>query len=166
MSRLSSASKSTDFGVALPDFDPLHAGLNELTLEEGNFGTQLKLVWRLTDEKFGDQWVWDYVSLKLGKNNSGQASKLRKLLNALMGQPEVGEVWFDDVSFEYGIGEDGPVSGMLKLGETEVILRGQNQPDKNDPTATRFRVTTYQSAGAKTEKPAAAPATAAAAADF
>lgn len=121
--------------------------------------TRMILDWQIGED--ANDTVRDYLSLRLGKQQSGQVSKLRMLLNSLSHRKDVEEIaWFDDESLEWSY--DGVnAENKLELGMT-VGFRGRNVA-KQDGSGDRFAINVYQpmkqksaSAGRSKPKPAAA----------
>ena len=136
--------KSSDFSISgLEDHEAYTATLKDIdwATSDEKYGGECRLVldWDLEGQEYS---VRDWVGLRLGKQQSGQVSKLRALLNAIAGKPEATEVaWFDDDSTEWSYDGATPY-GKLQPGVCEVIIRGTNVP-KEDGTS-RFSVKVYQ----------------------
>ena len=149
----------------LPDDEPIPVELLSIdVVEDQRFdaGPRFALKWQTVDGN--DIWIRDWLSVRLGKQQSGQVSKLRGLVNALHGRKATDEVaWADDETAEYGLdGED--TTGRIEPG-IRVAVIGQNVV--KDDGSTVFRVEKYRplpaqrgsngngSAGARRPAPAA-----------
>jgi hypothetical protein len=155
--------------VQVRDYDPVPVVLNSLEVDPNSAypqsGPRLKLVWAL--ESNPEEWLWDWASIKLGEQRSGQVAKLRTILNAIHGRATNAPVaWFDDETFEYALDGDAgaPATGRLAAG-VRVVIRGVNEakPTPENPAATRFKITAYQPAAGAAAAPASAAAPAPAA---
>lgn len=125
------------------DYEPYRVQLKTIAFSESSpqYGSEkrLELTWDMED----GQDLRDWVGLRLGKQQSGQVSKLRMLLNALSEKPEATEVaWFDDETLEWSYTKDGAPFRKLGAG-VEVVVRGK-VTDKADGSGRRFQVTAYQ----------------------
>ena len=139
----------------LEDHDPYPATLTaiEWVTSDEKYGGEkrLQLDWALSE----DVSVRDWVGLRLGKQQSGQVSKLRALINAISGKPEATEVaWFDDEDMTWSY--DGVTAhGKLMPDVCEVIIRGTSV--MRDDGTRRFSIKVYQSAKAQKAQKATAP---------
>lgn len=130
------------------DFRPYPATLQAIehiqAREEYGGGPRLQLTWRLQN----GTTLLDFVSFKLGFQQGGSPSKMRSLLNAVANRPKHGAVeWIDDDSLEFKFPESES-TWMLREGETQVIIRGQNAVSYS-PTGEeikRFRINLYERA--------------------
>lgn len=142
--------------VELKDHEPYRVHLAELpklTTGSAEFGGQprLEFSWQLNDGE-PDDTIKDWVGLKLGQNSSGEVSKLRQLLNVLVGKHESTPIaWFNSDLDKLEWSYDG-ISPHMKLTEgLAVIIRGKNKPKKGavvDPATglipTRYRIENYE----------------------
>ena len=121
------------YNATLKDFDWVTSS------EQYGGEKRLQLDWQIEGESYS---IRDWVGLRLGKQQSGQVSKLRALLNAIAGKPEATEIaWFDDETTEWSY--DGTTAyGKLEPDACEVIVRGTSMA-KEDGTS-RFSVKVYQ----------------------
>lgn len=154
MARITPSSGISSVNIEeLEDYEPYRAWLRAIDFQTGSaeYGSEQRLVldWSLTDEEDDKDTIRDWLSLRLGRQQSGQVSKLRALLNALSGKEEQAEVkWFDTETLEWSY--DGE-HAENKLGEgAGVLFRGKHGV-KQDGTA-KFTITTYQSAQTKKRK--------------
>lgn len=142
MTRISAATSSMP---DLEDHEPYEVSLKsiEWTTSAIEYGgdKRLQLTWAFPNDP--DETLRDWMAPKLGKNQSGQVSKLRGLLNALVGKPEATEIaWFDDETLEWSYEGDQPYS-KLSVG-LPVIIRGKSEIKTGEGGGRRFRITAYQ----------------------
>lgn len=144
----------------LKDYEPYRVSIHAIDWIEssGEYaaeGKRLQIDWAFDpDALFTTR---DYVGLRLGRQTSGQVSKLRSLLNALAHKPEATEIsWFDDESLEWSYDGTTPFA-RLEEG-LEVIVRGKivEKPSDSGPRK-RFNISAYQPAVDEAPKAAAAP---------
>ena len=135
---------TSEFTFDLKDHEPYEVILAEdPELIDGSpqYGgdKRLQVTWQLPD---GNS-VRDWLSLKLGRQQNGQVSKLRALLNAASNLAENENIaWFDDETFEWGYSANGPAENVLRKGGTRVILRGTTTT--NEAGQRRFAIRVYQ----------------------
>lgn len=132
---------------ALEDHEPYPAKLTAIewvtSSEQYGGEKRLQLDWEL---KSGES-VRDWVGVRLGKQQSGQVSKLRALLNALVGKPESTEIaWFDDETLDFSYDGKDPYYA-LKVGD-KVTLRGTSVTKEDG--SHRFSVKVYQASKSDT----------------
>jgi hypothetical protein len=140
----------------LVDHDPYHATLTEFawTSSSPQYGSEprLELTWQLDDSTT----VKDWLSLKLGRQQDGTPSKLRQLLNGIVGESPIAEIkWFDTDTLEWSYADDIPYA-RLELG-FEITLRGVHK-ERPDGQGLRYGVTTYQSPNLRPVAPVQPPA--------
>ncbi len=126
----------------LQDYEPYVVTLQRIGWAESaaQYGGErrLQLDWEFDD----GSTVRDWVALRLGKQQNGQVSKLRALLNALSDRPEPTEVaWFDDETLEWSYGGDQPDNKLVE--GMQVVIRGKRVV-KEDGTY-RWAVQAYAS---------------------
>jgi hypothetical protein len=152
----------------LEDYEPYRAWLRRIDFEVGSaeYGSQRRIVvdWALSENPDDTTTIRDWISLRLGRQQSGQVSKLRALLNALAGKPETEEVaYFNDDGGDnngnhplcWGYVLTGPPYNRLTEG-TEVVFRGKH--GKKSDGQPKFTITTYQ-APKKSQPAAGSPGT-------
>lgn len=147
MARITPPVQNTDISE-LKDHEPYRVSIHKLDFEPSSaeYGGENRLVvdWSFVDDP--DFTIRDWIGLRLGRQQSGQVSKLRMLLNAVAHKPKAEDIsWFDDESLEWSY--DGNKS-YAKLSEgLEVIIRGEvtEKPGDNGPKR-RFRINVYSPA--------------------
>lgn len=143
--------------------------VNRLRNYEGYRARLADINWSRTRPEYGDEkrlvldWelvdlggsVRDYLNLKLGRQQSGQVSKLRQLLNALAERSETAEIaWFNDDEGDeagenplcWGYEGSGVPERRLHAG-IEVSVRGK-LVERSDGQGRRYQVEVYESASA------------------
>lgn len=154
MARITPSTGTFDI-EAFEDMEPYKVRIKAFNIAENDhpqYGKQkrLEVTWELLDDP--DSAPRDWMSLKLGKNQEGQVSKLRMLLNALGNRPKDAEIaWFDDATYEWSYEPDGAPFSKISEGQ-EVILRGESVM-KKDGSGRVFRIKTYQSEVSRKRKP-------------
>ena len=134
----------------LEDHEPYRASIANIEWDQSEhpqYGQQTRLVVDFALDNQPDQKIRDWIALRLGRQQNGQVSKLRKLLNAIGQQPEAADIaWFDDDTLEWSYDGNKPYA-KLDLG-LPVIIRGQTveKPSENGPKR-RFVINVYQPAG-------------------
>jgi hypothetical protein len=147
MARITPPTQNTD--IDLQDHEAYRARLKAIDFEESDhpqYGHQRRLIvdWEpLTMEGFT---IRDWISLRLGRQQNGQTSKLRMLLNALSQKPKAEEIaWFDDETLEWSY--DGEHMANKLTVDQEVILRGETTEKVVDgQTKRRFKIGVYSPA--------------------
>ncbi len=130
--------------VELEDDQPYKVSLAKWEYVEGAAGyggdQRLQIDWKVGDDP--DDTVRDWLSLKLGKQQSGVVSKLRMLLNALSQRPPETEIkWFDTDSDSWSYDGDRE-DNKLSTGY-EVVIIGENKM-KADGNSRSYRITKYR----------------------
>lgn len=129
----------------LPELDPIEVVLKSVVVapdEKFGSGPRAALVWETIEHE--QQQIFDWASVKLGKNNSGQVSKMRSIINAIEGRPTDAEIaGIDDETLEYAL-DGSAIDGAVKAG-VRVVVRGENvTKDANGEPLTFFRVKHYK----------------------
>lgn len=154
MARITPSTGTFDI-EAFADMEPYRVRLKAFKIEEKDHPTygrskRLEVTWELPDDP--DNAPRDWMSLKLGKQQDGQVSKLRMLLNALAKQPKDAEIaWFDDATYEWSYEPNGAPFSTISEGQ-EVILRGESVL-KEDGSGRAFKIRTYQSEVSRRRRP-------------
>jgi hypothetical protein len=147
MARITPPTQQTDLSQ-LKDHEPYRVFIRKTDFEASSaeYGGEKRLVidWAFADDP--DFTVRDWVSLRLGRQQSGQVSKLRMILNAVAHKPKAEDIaWFDDEDLTWSY--DGEhVACKLSEG-LEAIIRGEvtEKPGDNGPKR-RFRINVYSPA--------------------
>ncbi len=159
MARITASQNGIDLDQ-LRDYDAYLVQLKEIGWSNGapQYGGEkrLEVTWERVDGVGNgtEETFRDWLSLRLGRQQSGQVSKLRMLLNALAGQPETVDIaWFEDEELTWSYDGQNPYA---RLSEgLQVVVRGKVEL-KADGSGRRFRITTYQPAGPAPPEPASA----------
>ena len=146
----------------LNDYEPYTVQLQAIGWSQGSpqYGGEqrLELTWEI-DGREGET-LKDWLSLRLGKQQNGNVSRLRALLNALAARPELTEIsFFDTDTMEWGYdGPQGPAAARLSEG-AQVVVRGKRVL-KQDNSGYRFQIEVYQTTASAPGGSGAAPAVA------
>lgn len=159
MSRITPPQQAATDLSQLKDYDPYRVQIAKVDTERGSaeYGSELRLVLDLAFTDDPTFTIRDWISMRLGRQQNGQVSKLRMLLNAIAQQPEATEIaWFDDESLEWSYDGD---SAFAKVEEGfEVIVRGKVTEKQTDQgPKRRYAINAYQPATDEKPKPKAAP---------
>src|SRR5262245_15291041 len=128
----------------LRDYDPYVFRLKAIDWQQSdpkfskNGETEMRMIvdWEMVEDP--DLSIRDWLSLRLGRQQNGQVSKLRMLLNAVAQQPESSDIaWFDDESLEWSYDGDH-VACKLDQG-LEVIIRGKRVEKVGDDGQKKVR---------------------------
>jgi|SRR5579859_1655652 len=127
---------------------------------EGKKSRRLTIDWQLGESDDAGT-LRDWITIAFGRSkSSGQVSKFRQLLNALVDKPkEEAIAWFNDETFEWGYDNDTSKPYAKLTPGMEVIFRGERGV-REDGTP-KFSIQKYQSVaslskGKRSLRPAAA----------
>lgn len=137
--------------VELEDDQPYKVSLKSWEYVEGaaEYGgnQRLQIDWKVGDED--DDTVRDWLSLKLGKQQSGVVSKLRMLLNALSQRPPETEIkWFDTDSDSWSY--DGDREDNKLTTGYEIVIIGENKM-RADGSGRSYRISKYRAVKKQSE---------------
>jgi len=143
----------------LEDYEPYKVSLKKIDWQDSSpeYGGESRMVidWALLDQP--DVTVRDWVSLRLGRQQSGHVSKLRKILYALADKPEASDIaWFDDESYEWSYDGDKAYAALSEGLPLTLIGKTVEKQTENGPKR-RFAVVDYKPAAAQKSKPSLRP---------
>jgi hypothetical protein len=159
VARITPPQQLTDLGE-IKDYEPYRMLITGIDWDESDhpqYGHQRRMVVDFASPDDESFTVRDWISPRLGRQQNGQVSKLRQLLNAVAGQPPATEIaWFDDETLEWSYDGQTPYAKLEQ--DFEVIVRGQVAEKETDQgKQRRYRINIYQKADEPPPTPPPAP---------
>jgi len=131
----------------LPEHEPILVHLKECVTGNSKFeeGRRVaELVWEAVDlgGAEGRPRIWETATISVSDGPAGPA-KLKRIINAALGRDKSEPVaWVDDEKLTFGLDDSETVAGRIAVG-LRLIIRGENEPDKKDPTRKYLRIKSY-----------------------